>query len=207
MAESYSVEAILSVVDKGFTSAMARAEQSVANLTRGTGQALGNMGKGLTDVGDRITGYGAALTAGITTPVVGAVTASVKEFAKLEQSIGGVETMFKGSAKTVINNAESAYRRAGVSANDYMENVTSFSASLLQGLEGDTKKAARYADMAMVDMADNANKFGTNIGDIQRAYQGFAKDNFTMLDNLKLGRKTVAEYKPSENGETLRLAA
>ena len=87
-----------------------------------------------------------------------------------------------------------------------MEQVTSFSASLLQGLGGDTVQASKYADMAIVDMADNANKFGTNIQDIQNAYQGFAKDNYTMLDNLKLGRKTIAEYKPSENGETLGVA-
>lgn len=111
----------------------------------------------------------------------------VNEYAETEQLIGGVETMFKGHAGDVIQNAANAFRTAGMSANDYMKNVTDFSASLLQGLDGDTEKAASVADMAIRDMADNANKFGTNIGAIQNAYQGFAKDNFTMLDNLKLG--------------------
>lgn len=206
MSESYSVEAILSVIDQGFTQAMERAERQTQALKNSGVMAGAEMGKSMQSMGQSMLNVGTKMTAGITTPIIGAVTAGVSEFAKLEQSIGGIETMFKGSAKIVINNAESAYRRAGVSANDYMENVTSFSASLLQGLEGDTKKAARYADMAMVDMADNANKFGTNIGDIQRAYQGFAKDNFTMLDNLKLGRKPVAEYKPSEFRGTLKAA-
>lgn len=105
----------------------------------------------------------------------------------LEQSIGGVETLFKDSSETVIAYANEAYKTAGVSANDYMENVTSFSASLLQSLGGDTEKAAGVAHTAMVDMSDNANKMGTNMQDIQNAYQGFAKQNYTMLDNLKLG--------------------
>lgn len=116
-----------------------------------------------------------------------AVKESLMAGADLQQSIGGVETIFKQSANIVNNYARSAYTRAGVSANEYMEQVTSFSASLLQSLGGDTEKAAKYADRAMVDMSDNANKFGTNIGDIQNAYQGFAKSNYTMLDNLKLG--------------------
>ena len=129
----------------------------------------------------------AAAVAGIAT-VFGAVTkASLDSVASLEQNIGGVETLFKDSAQTVIDNANNAFKTAGVSANKYMETVTSFSASLLQGLGGDTAEAARIADMAMVDMSDNANKFGTNMEDIQNAYQGFAKQNYTMLDNLKLG--------------------
>ncbi|MFD2695285.1 hypothetical protein ACFSUE_16890, partial [Sporolactobacillus shoreicorticis] len=93
----------------------------------------------------------------------------------------------KNSAKTVIANSDTAFKRAGVSSTSYMEQVTSFSATLLQGLKGDTAAAAKYADMAIVDMSDNANKMGTDIGMLQNAYQGFAKDNFTMLDNLKLG--------------------
>ena len=138
-------------------------------------------------VGDGMTSVGKSMTAAITAPILGAIAGSIKSFADLEQAVGGVETLFKDSADTVIKNSESAYKRAGVSGVDYMENVTSFSATLLQGLEGDTEAAAKAADMAMVDMSDNANKFGTNIGDVQNAYQGFAKDNFTMLDNLKLG--------------------
>lgn len=115
------------------------------------------------------------------------VKESLMAGADLQQSVGGVETIFKQSANIVSTYAKSAYSRAGVSANEYMEQVTSFSASLLQSLGGNTEKAAKYADRAMVDMSDNANKFGTNIGDIQNAYQGFAKSNYSMLDNLKLG--------------------
>lgn len=109
------------------------------------------------------------------------------EGAKLEQSVGGVETLFKQSSDKVIKYAEKAYETAGLSANEYMENVTGFSATLLQGLGGDTEKAADIANMAMIDMSDNANKFGTEMQSIQDAYQGFAKQNYTMLDNLKLG--------------------
>ena len=116
-----------------------------------------------------------------------ALTEAIKAGADMEQSIGGIETLFKDSADTVIKNAEMAYKTAGMSANQYMETVTSFSASLLQGLGGDTAKAAEIADMAMVDMSDNANKMGTDMEAIQNAYQGFAKQNYTMLDNLKLG--------------------
>lgn len=111
----------------------------------------------------------------------------ITEYADTEQLLGGVATIFKDDAQTVIDNADRAFRTAGMSANDYMQTVTGFSSSLLQGLNGDTAAAASVADMAIRDMADNANKFGTNIGMIQNAYQGFAKDNYTMLDNLKLG--------------------
>ncbi|WP_125772003.1 phage tail protein [Companilactobacillus furfuricola] len=126
---------------------------------------------------------GAIVTAGIGK----AIGASISEGAKLQQSLGGVETLFKKSAGKVKKYAAQAYKTAGMSANDYMENVTSFSASLLQSLGGNTGKAAKVANMAMIDMSDNANKFGSNMGDIQNAYQGFAKQNYTMLDNLKLG--------------------
>lgn len=116
-----------------------------------------------------------------------ALKSALTEGAALEQSLGGIETLFKGSADTVIANAKRAYQTAGVSANAYMENVTSFSASLISSLGGDTAKAAEVANTAMVDMSDNANKMGTDMVDIQNAYQGFAKQNYTMLDNLKLG--------------------
>ena len=116
-----------------------------------------------------------------------ALSASISEGAALEQSLGGIETLFKDSADKVKANAAKAYQTAGMSANDYMELTTSFSASLLSSLAGDTSKAADVADMAMVDMSDNANKMGTNMEDIKNAYQGFAKQNYTMLDNLKLG--------------------
>ena len=105
----------------------------------------------------------------------------------LEQNVGGVETLFGDTADAVIAAADRAYQTAGMSANDYMSTVTSFSASLLQSLSGNTEEAAKVADMAIIDMADNANKMGTSMDMIQNAYQGFAKQNYTMLDNLKLG--------------------
>lgn len=116
-----------------------------------------------------------------------AIGASINEGAALQQSLGGVETLFKDSADKVKGFANEAYKTTGLSANAYMENVTGFSASLLQSLGGDTDKAAETANMAMIDMSDNANKMGTSMESIQLAYQGFAKQNYTMLDNLKLG--------------------
>ena len=114
-------------------------------------------------------------------------TACINAYADYEQLAGGVETLFKDSADTIQTYADNAYKTAGLSANEYMETVTSFSASLLQSLDGDTEKAAAAADLAITDMADNANKMGTAMESIQNAYQGFAKQNYTMLDNLKLG--------------------
>lgn len=119
---------------------------------------------------------------------IGAMTSkAVSYYSDYEQLVGGVETLFKESADTVITNAANAYKTAGMSANEYMETVTSFSASLLQSLGNDTVAAASKADMAITDMSDNANKMGTDMEAIQNAYQGFAKQNYTMLDNLKLG--------------------
>ena len=112
---------------------------------------------------------------------------AIQNYAEYEQLIGGVETLFKESSGTVEEYANNAYKTAGLSANEYMSTVTSFSASLLQSLNGDTEKSAQVADMAITDMADNANKMGTSMESIQTAYQGFAKQNYTMLDNLKLG--------------------
>ena len=121
---------------------------------------------------------------------------SLMQGSDLQQSLGGIETLFKGSANKVKGYANQAYKTTGMSANAYMENVTSFSASLLQSVGGNTSKSADIANMAMIDMSDNANKMGTNMGDIQNAYQGFAKQNYTMLDNLKLGYGgTQAEMK------------
>jgi phage-related protein len=145
---------------------------------------------GLSKVGDvalNVSKKLATVTAGITGALAGVVGAGVKSYADLEQNLGGVETLFKDSSDKVVENAKNAYKTAGVSANEYMQGVTSFSASLLQSLGGDTSKAADVADMAFRDMSDNANKFGTDMASIQTAYQGFAKQNYTMLDNLKLG--------------------
>ena len=119
--------------------------------------------------------------------IVDTAKAAVNSYADYEQLVGGVETIFKDAAPIVQDYAQNAYKTAGLSANDYMETVTSFSASLIQGLGGDTAAAAQAANTAITDMSDNANKMGTDIGSIMNAYQGFAKQNYTMLDNLKLG--------------------
>lgn len=115
------------------------------------------------------------------------VTDAVGSYADYEQLVGGVETLFGASSDRLLSYAEGAYRTAGLSANDYLETAASFSASLIQGLEGDTEAAVRLTDLAITDMADNVNKFGGDISSVQNAYQGFAKQNYTMLDNLKLG--------------------
>lgn len=143
---------------------------------------------------DSIKGYAGkavkSIAAGVTaaSASIGAIgTAAVKAYSDYEQLIGGVETLFKDSSDTVRNYADQAYKTAGMSANQYMETVTGFSASLLQSLGNDTQKAAEYGNQAVIDMSDNANKMGTSMESIQNAYQGFAKQNYTMLDNLKLG--------------------
>lgn len=123
----------------------------------------------------------------ISAVVVKSIDDMISAYGRYEQLVGGVETLFKDSANVVMAYAENAYKTAGISANQYMETVTAFSASLLQSLGGDTAESAKIADMAITDMADNANKMGTSMEAIQNAYQGFAKQNYTMLDNLKLG--------------------
>lgn len=143
----------------------------------------GKIGKGLATAAK----LGAAAIVAAATAVGALTKKSLEEYAEYEQLVGGVETLFKDSADVVKQYANNAYKTAGLSANDYMETVTSFSAALLQSLGGDTEAAAKQADLAITDMADNANKMGTAMGDIQNAYQGFAKQNYTMLDNLKLG--------------------
>lgn len=151
-----------------------------------SGKVQSGLGKLGSIAGTAMKGVTAAVGAA-STALAKLGSASVSSYADLEQNVGGIETLFKGSADKVIKNAENAYKTAGMSANQYMETVTGFSASLLQSLGGDTDKAADVADMALTDMADNANKMGTSMESIQYAYQGFAKQNYTMLDNLKLG--------------------
>jgi len=123
---------------------------------------------------------GGAAIVGTTVAIGALVTASAKAYAANEQLIGGVDTLFKENSAKLQEYANEAYKTAGMSANDYMQSVTSFSASLLQGLGGDTAKAADYANQALIDMSDNANKFGTDMGAIQNSYQGFSKQNFTI---------------------------
>lgn len=130
---------------------------------------------------------GAAAVGAAAAGITALTTAAVNNYAEYEQLVGGVETLFKKSADVVQQYAANAYKTAGMSANEYMETVTSFSASLLQSLDGDTNAAAEKANLAITDMSDNANKMGTSMEMIQNAYQGFAKQNYTMLDNLKLG--------------------
>jgi phage-related protein len=150
----------------------------------------GKLGKAFSKMGSAAIAVGKTIATGLavaSTAVVAVGKAAISSYADYEQLVGGVETLFDESSATVIANAQNAYKTAGMSANEYMETVTSFSASLLQSLGGDTQAAAEKADIAITDMSDNANKMGTSIEMIQNAYQGFAKQNYTMLDNLKLG--------------------
>ena len=146
-----------------------QASKNIGGIT----SKLGNGLKTAAKIGTAAVG---AAAAGITA----LTTAAIKNYAEYEQLVGGVETLFKTSADTVQQYAANAYKTAGLSANEYMSTVTSFSASLLQSLGGDTEAAAKYADMAVSDMSDNANKMGTDIELIQNAYQGLAKQNYTI---------------------------
>ena len=141
------------------------------------------LGKGL----EAAAKVGTAAVAAATVAVGALLKQSIDAYAEYEQLVGGVDTLFKDSSKKLQEYAAGAFRTAGVSANEYMSMSTSFAASLLQGLQGDTEAAAEVANMAITDMSDNANKLGTDLSMIQNAYQGFAKQNYTMLDNLKLG--------------------
>lgn len=169
--------------------------------------ATGAVGSAAGKMGSIIKGAGIAAAAGAAAAGAGALALGksvVSSYADYEQLVGGVDTLFKDASGTVQKFADNAFKTAGMSANEYMETVTGFSASLIQSLGGDTKKAAQVGNMAVTDMSDNANKMGTSMGMIQNAYQGFAKQNYTMLDNLKLGKpKKLAQYKPRENGGTL----
>lgn len=173
----FDLAAKITLDTKGYESGLKKAEGMIA----GVGRKMVSIGKGAAVAAGTVV---AAAGAGLTKITKDAYNAS----ASYEQNVGGIMTMFGAAADDVIANSEKAYRTAGISANDYMQQLTSFSASLIQSLNGDTVKAAKIGDMAMQDMSDNANKFGTDITSIQNAYQGFAKQNFTMLDNLKLGR-------------------
>ena len=171
-------------------------ESSLDDLTRAANQsntALEKIGatadkvaSGAQEVADATAGISRTAQAGLAAAAAATVKI-VDSYADYEQLIGGVETLFKGDAKTLVNSANNAYKTAGLSANAYMKTATGFAASLVSSLGGDTRKAVDMADMAITDMADNANKMGSDIQSIQNAYQGFAKQNYTMLDNLKLG--------------------
>lgn len=159
-----------------YESGVSEAKGTFSNLASGVKTGLATVAK----VGAAAVAAGAAGVAALT-------KMGVEGYAQYEQLVGGVETLFKESGNIVMGYAENAYKTAGLSANAYMETITSFSASLIQSLDGDTAKAAEVGNMAITDMSDNANKMGTSMEMIQNAYQGFAKQNYTMLDNLKLG--------------------
>lgn len=158
----------------------------------GVGDAMDGAGQKTSIFGDVLKAnlLGNAIVSGVKAVASGIkslISGAIEGYGEYEQLVGGVGTLFGSSADTVIKNAETAYKTAGLSANAYMETVTSFSASLLQSMGNDTEAAAKKADLAITDMSDNANKMGTDMQSIQNAYQGFAKQNYTMLDNLKLG--------------------
>ena len=191
------------------SSEVQRWQQALNNATTDvnrTKKQLNELETGVEDVGDAMDGagqktsvfgdvlkanlLGGAILSGIKAVASGIkslISGAIKGYGKSEQLVGGVETLFGNSADTVIKNAENAYKTAGLSANAYMETVTSFSASLLKSMGNDTEAASKKADQALTDMSDNANKMGSDMQSIQNAYQGFSKQNYTMLDNLKLG--------------------
>ena len=146
-----------------------QASDKISNLSSKLGGGLATAAK-----------VGAAAVSAAGTAIVAIGKQAIEQYAEYEQLVGGVETLFKQSSDTVMGYAENAYKTAGMSANEYMETVTSFSASLLQSLDGDTAAAAEKANLAITDMSDNANKMGTDMEMIQNAYQGFAKQNFTI---------------------------
>ena len=173
---------------KGVTSSLKKEFAGASDAVSGEGSKLSSAFSQMgSQAGESLK---RGLMIGATAAVTGAIAlikSAVSQFADYEQLVGGVDTLFKNSSEQVQKYAANAYKTAQISANKYMETVTSFSASLLQSLGGDTAKAAKYADQAIIDMADNSNKMGTAMEMIQNAYQGFAKQNYTMLDNLKLG--------------------
>ena len=172
----FDLKAKISLDDSEYRDGVGKAKGTFSSLVSGVGKGLATVAK----VG------AAAVSAGVA-GVTALTKMGIEGYAQYDPLVGGVETLFKDSQDTVMRYAENAYKTSGMSANAYMETVTSFSASLIQSLDGDTAKAAEVADMAITDMSDNANKMGTSIEMIQNAYNGFAKGNFTMLDNLKLG--------------------
>lgn len=191
------------------SSEVQRWQQALNNATTDvnrTKKQLNDLETGVEDVGDAMDGAGQktsifgdvlkanllgnAIVSGVKAVASGIkslISGAIEGYGEYEQLVGGVETLFGSSADTVIKNAENAYKTAGLSANAYMETVTSFSASLLQSMGNDTEAASKKADQALTDMSDNANKMGSDMQSIQNAYQGFSKQNYTMLDNLKLG--------------------
>lgn len=205
-AYNNQVKAVAKLTDQlnGAKAELAGMENAVKdnrNAIDGLGREVEDAGNAMEEAGQSAQNFGENLKSALATAAkvataagvaIGAATAalvksSIGSFSDYEQLVGGVETLFKDSSGKIQAYAQNAFKTAGLSANEYMDTLTSFSASLLQGLQGDTAKAAEMANLAITDMADNANKMGTDMASIQYAYQGFAKQNYTMLDNLKLG--------------------
>lgn len=173
--------------DEDYQKGLDDAKKHTKSFAKDAGETIQDFAKKAEKALSNATKIASAVVGAASTGIGFLVKAAVAEFANYEQLVGGVETLFKESADVVQRYADNAYKTAGLSANDYMETVTSFSASLLQSLGGDTAEAADKANLAITDMSDNANKMGTDMSLIQNAYRGFAKANFTMLDNLALG--------------------
>lgn len=173
--------------DEDYQKGLDDAKKHTKSFAKDAGKTIQDFAKKAENALSNATKIASAVVGAASTGVGFLVKAAVAEFANYEQLVGGVETLFKESADVVQRYADNAYKTAGLSANDYMETVTSFSASLLQSLGGDTAEAADKANLAITDMSDNANKMGTDMSLIQNAYRGFAKANYTMLDNLALG--------------------
>lgn len=190
-AERRALITLAGKVDPSLAAAIKKAEGQIKGLdkqSKSLGKSMGDrMKSAASSMGSALATGTKAAAAAAGAALVGVGSAALKSYASYEQMVGGVETLFKGSAGTVQQYAADAYKTAGVSANTYMEQATSFSASLIQSLGGDTDAAAKYADLAIRDMSDNANKMGTDIGTIQGTYQSLMRGNYAMLDNLKLG--------------------
>lgn len=176
MTSVFEIFAKLGLDSSDFDKGLDNAKSTLSSMGSAVGSGLGTVAK-----------IGTAAVASASAGIAALGTMAVKGYADYEQLTGGVETLFKTSSNAVMDYANNAYKTAGLTANDYMETVTGFSASLISSLDGDTAKAAEVANMAITDMSDNANKMGTDIESIKTTYQGFAKQNYTMLDNLKLG--------------------
>lgn len=204
MADVMTLFARLILDTSGYDTGLEKAKKDASSAGQG-------ITKGLSGVGKAVSGIAKASAIGIgagATAVGFLAKQSVSAYSEYEQLSGGVKKLFGDSYKSVMDFASESYKTSGVSANQYIEQVTSFSAALINSLGGDTQKAAEQADIAMRAMSDNVNTFGTDMGSVQNAFQGFAKSNYTMLDNLKLGKKcSIAQYKPCENGGSLMFAA
>lgn len=189
----FDLAATLTLDTSEYEKGLKEAEGSAQDLASNASGLGDKLKSGLGTAGKVAGGLVVAGMAAAGAAVVNLTKQAVSNYAEYEQLVGGVETLFKDNADTVQQYAQNAYKTAGLSANEYMETVTSFSASLLQSLGGDTAQAAEMADLAITDMSDNANKMGNDMEAVQNAYQGFAKQNFTMLDNLKLGYNGTKE--------------